>query len=77
MAKTETDPSGSSGSQFFIVVGANVHLPAEYAYVGNVVAGDDTAQTIAEVPTKAGPGGERGSTPATPVVIESATVSTS
>src|SRR5262249_19162063 len=27
MAKTETDPSGASGSQFFVVTGANVGLP--------------------------------------------------
>ncbi len=77
MAKTETDPSGASGSQFFIVVGANVHLPAEYALVGHVVGGDDAVHRIASVPTDAGPNGERGSTPAAPVVIEQATVTSS
>ncbi len=77
MAKTEADPSGAAGSQFFIVVGDNVHLPAEYALVGHVVAGEDTAQTIAKVPTETGPNGERGSTPAAPVVIEKATLTSS
>lgn len=39
MAKTNTDPSGTSGSQFFIVTGANVGLPAQYALLGQVVGG--------------------------------------
>jgi peptidyl-prolyl cis-trans isomerase B (cyclophilin B) len=39
MAKTSTDPPGTSGSQFFVVTGANVGLPPDYAILGRVVSG--------------------------------------
>ncbi len=39
MAKTQTDPPGSAGSQFFVVTGADVGLPPEYAVVGRVTEG--------------------------------------
>ena len=42
MAKTEVEPPGTSGSQFFIVTGEDAGLPADYAVLGRVV-GDDTA----------------------------------
>jgi cyclophilin family peptidyl-prolyl cis-trans isomerase len=68
MAKTSSAPSGSSGSQFFIVTGANVGLPPVYALVGHVVSGERAVQAIARVPTE-------GSTPRAPMVIERATLS--
>ncbi|HEY7932777.1 MAG TPA: peptidylprolyl isomerase [Solirubrobacteraceae bacterium] len=76
MAKTTADPAGASGSQFFIVTGANVGLPAQYALLGNVVGGENTIRTISSVPTEAGPDGE-GSTPSKPIVIAHATLSES
>jgi len=69
MAKTELDPAGTSGSQFFIVTGEDAGLPADYAIVGKVVGGEDTVDRIAAVPTGAT------DEPQSPVVIESATLS--
>jgi cyclophilin family peptidyl-prolyl cis-trans isomerase len=74
MAKAQAEPSGSSGSQFFIVTGANANLPPHYALVGRVVAGESAVQAISQIPTKAGPDGEP-STPSRPIVIEKATLS--
>ncbi len=39
MAKTQTDPSGTAGSQFFVVTEANAGLPPIYAVIGHVVSG--------------------------------------
>jgi peptidyl-prolyl cis-trans isomerase B (cyclophilin B) len=39
MAKTETDPPGTGGSQFFVVTGPDVMLPPDYAPIGKVVKG--------------------------------------
>jgi peptidyl-prolyl cis-trans isomerase B (cyclophilin B) len=74
MAKTATDPSGASGSQFFIVTGANAGLPPQYALLGRVTGGLRTVDRIASVPTKSGPDGED-STPSSPIVISRATLS--
>lgn len=74
MAKTVTDPPGTSGSQFFIVTGANAGLPAQYAILGQVVGGQNTVQAISKVATKVGPDGED-STPSIPIVINKATLS--
>ncbi len=68
MAKTATDPSGSSGSQFFIVTGADARLPAQYALLGHVSAGQATVARIAAQPTQ---GNEM---PVSPVVIRTATL---
>jgi peptidyl-prolyl cis-trans isomerase B (cyclophilin B) len=46
MAKTQTEPPGTSGSQFFVVTGDDVGLPAEYAIVGEVTEGFETVQAI-------------------------------
>jgi cyclophilin family peptidyl-prolyl cis-trans isomerase len=75
MAKAEAQPSGASGSQFFIVTAANADLPPQYALVGRVVSGDDAVQAISRVPTEAGPDGEHG-TPSIPIVIERAELKT-
>jgi peptidyl-prolyl cis-trans isomerase B (cyclophilin B) len=70
MAKTEADPPGASGSQFFIVTAANAQLPPDYAVAGGVVRGMNVAQYIGKLPVDAQ---ER---PTSPVVIEKATLRT-
>ena len=58
MAKTGTDPRGTSGSQFFIVTAEDAGLPPDYALLGKVVAGEDVVDEIGrlggadEQPTK-------------------------
>lgn len=68
MAKTEVEPPGRSGSQFYIVTGADAGLPPDYALVGKVTEGMDTVEAIDKlgVPGADGP-------PTQVVVIESAT----
>jgi peptidyl-prolyl cis-trans isomerase B (cyclophilin B) len=51
MAKTQTDPPGSSGSQFFIVTAADAGLPPDYAVLGKVVGAKRAVRRIAAVPT--------------------------
>jgi peptidyl-prolyl cis-trans isomerase B (cyclophilin B) len=70
MAKTETDPAGASGSQFFIVTAPDAGLPPQYAILGRVVKGLDTVRAISRLPTDPPQDG----TPRTPVVIRSATL---
>ena len=53
MAKTTEAPSGSAGSQFFVVTGENAGLPPEYAYVGNVTKGMKVVETIGELGNEA------------------------
>jgi peptidyl-prolyl cis-trans isomerase B (cyclophilin B) len=59
MAKTNSEPAGTAGSQFFVVTGDNVGLPPDYAVLGRVVAGEDVVRRIgrlgdpqSEQPTK-------------------------
>ena len=68
MAKTEIEPAGTSGSQFFIVTAQDAGLPADYALLGKVVKGDDVVSKIAAVPT------DSSEYPLTPVVITKATI---
>jgi cyclophilin family peptidyl-prolyl cis-trans isomerase len=68
MAKTEIEPSGTSGSQFFIVTAEDAGLPADYALLGKVTKGDDVVSKIAAVPT------DSTEHPTTPVVITSAKI---
>ena len=70
MAKTEADPAGASGSQFFIVTAPDAGLPPDYAVAGGVVRGMDVAQYIGKLPVD---GQDR---PTSPVVIENATLRT-
>jgi peptidyl-prolyl cis-trans isomerase B (cyclophilin B) len=70
MAKTEADPRGASGSQFFIVTGDDAKLPPDYALVGGVVRGMDVAQLIGRAAVDAQ------DRPSSPVVIEKATLRT-
>jgi peptidyl-prolyl cis-trans isomerase B (cyclophilin B) len=51
MAKSSAEPPGTSGSQFFVVTGADAGLPAEYALVGKVSEGIDVVETIGELGT--------------------------
>jgi peptidyl-prolyl cis-trans isomerase B (cyclophilin B) len=39
MAKTETDPPGTAGSQFFVVTERDAELPPIYAVIGHVTSG--------------------------------------
>jgi peptidyl-prolyl cis-trans isomerase B (cyclophilin B) len=73
MAKTATDPSGASGSQFFIVTTQEAQLPAQYALVGKVVGSLAGVETIAKLPTVPPQDGA----PVKPVVISRATLSES
>jgi peptidyl-prolyl cis-trans isomerase B (cyclophilin B) len=68
MAKTATESPGASGSQFFIVTAEDAELPAEYALVGRVAAGEDAVERIASVPT------DQNERPVSPVVIQRATL---
>ena len=70
MAKTEADPAGASGSQFFIVTAPDAGLPPDYAVAGGVVRGMDVAQQIGKVPV------DDQDRPTSPVVIEKATLRT-
>ena len=70
MAKTEADPAGASGSQFFIVTAPDAGLPPDYAVAGGVVRGMNVAQHIGTLPVD---GQDR---PTSPVVIEKATLRT-
>jgi peptidyl-prolyl cis-trans isomerase B (cyclophilin B) len=46
MAKTAAEPSGTSGSQFFVVTGADIGLPPQYAILGTVTKGLDVVERI-------------------------------
>jgi cyclophilin family peptidyl-prolyl cis-trans isomerase len=63
MAKTATDPAGTSGSQFFVVTGEDAGLPPDYALLGKVTKGQDVVDKIGVVPV--GPD----EAPVDPVVI--------
>lgn len=75
MAKAQADPSGSSGSQFFIVTGdpSALNSSGSYALVGHVVKGLDVAKRIEALPTTANAGGEQ-STPVKTIYIEKVTI---
>lgn len=60
----------SAGCQFFICHGDARFLDRQYTAFGNLVAGDDVLERIANVPTKSGGGGEK-STPIERVEVES------
>jgi peptidyl-prolyl cis-trans isomerase B (cyclophilin B) len=68
MAKTQAEPAGTSGSQFFVVTGADAGLPPDYALVGRVTGGQDVVDRIAQVPADAE------EKPVAPVVIQRATL---
>ena len=51
MAKSGADPPGTSGSQFYVVTGADAGLPPEYALVGKVSKGMEVVERIGELGT--------------------------
>ena len=67
MAKSSADPPGRSGSQFYVVTGADAGLPAEYALVGKVSKGLNVVEAIGEEGTAA-------EKPKQTILIEEATV---
>ena len=69
MAKTGAEPSGTSGSQFFVVTAPDAGLPPEYALLGRVTRGLAVVERIGKL---GDPVTER---PTRRVVIESMTVS--
>ncbi len=69
MAKSGADPPGAAGSQFFVITGADVGLPAEYAIVGEVTDGLEVVDVIGAL------GDPATEQPTEPVVLASVTVS--
>ena len=63
----------SAGSQFFICHGDAKFLDRQYTAFGQVIKGDEVLEQLANVPTKAGGGGEK-STPIDRVALESVTI---
>jgi peptidyl-prolyl cis-trans isomerase B (cyclophilin B) len=73
MAKTQTEPAGASGSQFFVVTGSQAAtLGPDYALLGKVTAGMDVVKAIGNVQADPSTG-----EPASPVVIKSIRIKTS
>jgi cyclophilin family peptidyl-prolyl cis-trans isomerase len=70
MAKSGTEPPGTSGSQFFVVTAEDAALPPEYAIVGEVTEGLDTVERIDAL-------GVGDAAPSQPVVVHTVTVSES
>jgi peptidyl-prolyl cis-trans isomerase B (cyclophilin B) len=60
----------SAGSQFFLVHGDAKFLDRQYTAFGEIIAGEDVLEKLANVPTKSGGGGEK-STPIERVALES------
>jgi peptidyl-prolyl cis-trans isomerase B (cyclophilin B) len=73
MAKTPAEPPGTSGSQFFVVIGGNTGLTPDYALLGKVVHGMAVVDTIGKLGDPSDPSG----TPTQTVVIHRITISTS
>ncbi len=69
MAKTGTEPAGTSGSQFFVVTAEDAQLPPDYALLGKVTGGQDVVDKIGV--TEIDPATEQ---PVEPVVIQSVKV---
>lgn len=67
MAKSSAEPPGTSGSQFYVVTGADAGLPPEYALVGKVSEGMDVVDRIGKLGTPS-------EKPKQPVVIEKMTI---
>ena len=70
MAKAPAEAAGTSGSQFFVVTGADAGLTPDYAIVGEVTEGLDTVDRIGALGAGDGP-------PSQTVLVRSVTVSES
>lgn len=68
MAKTAAEPRGAAGSQFFVVTSDEIQLPGDYAVIGEVTSGFETAARI-------GGYGDAAGAPTLTVVVESIEVS--
>jgi cyclophilin family peptidyl-prolyl cis-trans isomerase len=73
MAKTAAEPPGTAGSQFFVVTGADIGLPPDYALLGRVSSGMDVVEKIGKLGDPSDPNG----VPTKRVVIEKATLTES
>ena len=71
MAKTQTEPAGAAGSQFFVVTGQDAQLPPQYALLGKVTKGLDVVQRIGRLGNPADPNG----TPTRAIVMKKVSVS--
>jgi cyclophilin family peptidyl-prolyl cis-trans isomerase len=58
MAKAGNEPAGTSGSQFFVVTGADVGLPPDYAVLGRVTDGLDVVEKIGRLGNPNDPSGK-------------------
>jgi cyclophilin family peptidyl-prolyl cis-trans isomerase len=67
MAKAGNEPTGTAGSQFFVVTAPDAGLPPDYAVVGTVTEGMETVSAIEALGVGDGP-------PSQPVAIEKVTV---
>jgi peptidyl-prolyl cis-trans isomerase B (cyclophilin B) len=67
MAKAGNEPPGTAGSQFFVVTGADIGLPPDYALLGKVTNGLDVVEKIGKL-------GDASEQPTESVVIETASV---
>ena len=68
MAKTQIEDPGTSGSQFFVVTAEDAQLPADYALLGKVTAGQDVVDLIGAAPV------QPDEQPVDPIVIRSITI---
>jgi peptidyl-prolyl cis-trans isomerase B (cyclophilin B) len=68
MAKTAAEAPGTAGSQFFVVTGADIGLPPDYAVVGRVVEGEDVVARIGAL------GDPNTELPTQPVVVDDVAV---
>jgi peptidyl-prolyl cis-trans isomerase B (cyclophilin B) len=69
MAKSQFEPPGTGGSQFFIVTAENAELPPDYAIVGRIVEGMDVVERIGRL------GNRQTERPTERIVIRNTTVS--
>jgi len=53
MAKTETEPPGTAGSQFFIVTAPDAGLTPDYAILGTVTSGLNVVERIGKLGNRA------------------------
>ena len=67
MAKSGAEAPGTSGSQFFVVTGANIRLPPQYALVGRISRGIGVVDRIGDL-------GSATEQPSQTVLIERVTI---
>jgi len=70
MAKTQTEPAGAAGSQFFVVTAPNAQLPPDYAVLGKVTDGQDVVDRIGKL-------GDQSEQPTRTIVVDRMSVESS